>query len=150
MTRDRGIGIFSVILGALVAFETTRIPASQMANDVGPKVFPGIASVILIACGIILIVRRNAPPPRPFLTGKAEVIRFLAIIGVIIAYVVGLWALGYIIPTIAMVTGLCMMFGKEKKVPIWIALIYGAAITFIIYGIFTYALHLRMPVSNLF
>lgn len=150
MTRDRGVGIFSALLGIAVAVMTAQIPASQMSNDVGPKVFPYIAAAILIVCGLVLALRRNGPAPKPFLKNKTELLRFLAIIGVILAYVLGLWALGYIIPTIAMVAGLCLMFGREKKVPIWLALLYGVVITMLIYGIFTYGLHLRMPTGNLF
>lgn len=150
MTRDRGVGIFSIILGAAVAVMTAQIPASQMSNDVGPKVFPFIAAAILIVCGLVLALRRNGPAPKPFLKNKTELMRFLAIVGVILAYVLGLWALGYIVPTVAMVSGLCLMFGKEKKVPIWVALIYGVVVTMLVYCIFTYGLHLRMPTSNLF
>lgn len=149
MHRDRIVGVIATLLGAAIAFLTaTRVAVSNMPGDPGPRVFPYISAGILIVCGLILAIRKPAGEAKPFLQG-VEKKRFLVIIGVIIAYVVLLWAFGFVVPTFAMVMLLCLMFGKEEKVPVWQAALYAAIITGIIYVAFVMLLHLRLPVGKL-
>lgn len=148
MHRDRIVGLVTVIMGALVAFGTTQIADSNMAGDPGPKVFPFISAGILLVCGIILLVRKPAGEAKPFLQGQ-EIKRFLTIIGVIAAYIVLMWAVGFAIPTFLMVLVMCLMFGKDVKTPVWQAAIYALVVTGILYVVFVMALHLRLPVGSL-
>ena len=150
MHRDRIVGIVSVVLGAAVAFLTaTRVAASNMPGDPGPRIFPFISAGILILCGLLLVIRKPDKAAKPFLQGE-QIKRFLTIIGLIVLYVVLLWAIGFVVPTFAAVMVLCLMFGKDEKVAIWKAAIYSAAVTGIIYVAFTVLLHLRLPVGVLF
>lgn len=150
MHRDRIVGIVTTLLGVVTAFLTaTRVADSTMAGDPGPKVFPYIAAGILILCGLILAIRKPAGEAKPFLQG-VEIKRFLLIIGVIAAYVLLLWAIGFVIPTFLVVMILCLMFGREEKIAIWKAALYAAVITGIVYVAFTMLLHLRLPVGVLF
>lgn len=148
MTRDKGVGIFAILLGIAVVVMTLQLPKSNMAGDIGPRVFPFIAAAIILGCGILLVIRKSNVE-KPYLE-KNEVPRFLAIVGVIVGYVVALWALGFLIPTFAMLFGTCMMFGKDVKVKPVFAALYAAIITGVIYVAFTMLLHLRLPVSALF
>ena len=149
MSRDRGVGLFSVILGILIFIATWNLPTGPMQNDVGPKAFPFISAGILIISGLLLILKKQDKTIKPFLKDASEVKRFLLIIAVILLYVLLLWGLGYLIPTIAFITCLSVMFGKGKKVPVWVSLIYGIAVTLLLYFIFTNGLHLRLPVGKL-
>lgn len=150
MHRDRIVGIISVVLGAAVAFLTaTRVAASNMPGDPGPRIFPFISAGILILCGLLLAIRKPDKEVKPFLQG-VQIKRFLSIIGIIVLYVLLLWAIGFVVPTFAMVLVLCLMFGREEKVAVWKAAIYAAAVTGIIYVAFTVLLHLRLPVGVLF
>lgn len=148
MHRDRIVGLVTVIMGALVALGTTQIADSNMAGDPGPKVFPFISAGILLVCGIILLVRKPAGEVKPFLQGQ-EIKRFLTIIGVIAAYIVLMWAVGFAIPTFLMVLVMCLMFGKDVKTPVWQAAIYALVVTAVLYAVFVMALHLRLPVGSL-
>lgn len=150
MHRDRIVGIISMVLGAAVVFlTTTRVAVSNMPGDPGPRIFPYIAAGILLVCGLLLAVRKPIREVEPFLMGE-QVWRFLSIVGVIALYVFLLWAIGFVVPTFAAVLVLCLMFGKEEKVPVWKAAIYAGVITGIIYVAFTVLLHLRLPVGVLF
>lgn len=148
MHRDRIVGLVTVIMGALVALGTTQIADSNMAGDPGPKVFPFISAGILLVCGIILLVRKPAGEVKPFLQGQ-EIKRFLTIIGVIAAYIVLMWAVGFAIPTFLMVLVMCLMFGTDVKTPVWQAAIYALVVTAVLYAVFVMALHLRLPVGSL-
>ena len=148
MHRDRIVGIITVIIGAAVALMTFQLPDSNMAGDVGPKVFPFISAAIMLLCGAILVVRKPTKDAKPFLVGEQKK-RFLAIIAVIIGYIVLMWAVGFVIPTLLMLVVLCLMFGKDEKVPVWQAIVYAVIITGIIYVMFSIVLHLRLPVGNI-
>ena len=149
MHRDRIVGIISVVLGAAVAFlTTTRVAASNMPGDPGPRIFPYISAAILMLCGLLLAIKKPTKEAAPFLQGK-QIWRFLLIVSVIAVYVLLLWAIGFVVPTFAAVVVLCMMFGKDEKVPIWKAVLYAAIVTGIIYVAFTVLLHLRLPVGAL-
>lgn len=149
MNRDRGVGIFSIALGAWVAYMTAfRIGSSNMAGDIGPKVFPYISAGILIVCGVILLVRRPKEQ-KPWLVGE-QWKRFLGIIAVILGYVGLLYGFGFIVASVIFVTVLFLMFGKEDGAKIWKAVLYAAIVTLIIYLIFAKGLHLRMPEGRIF
>lgn len=148
-SRDRGTGSICVVIGVLVAYMSSQLPKSIMSGDIGPSVFPYITAAILIICGLVLIVRKNDQEPKPFLQGK-QVTRFFCVWGVIIGYVVAMWLLGFVVPTLAMLTIMCMMFGRESNVPIWQCLLYAVIVTGIIYVGFSVLLNLRLPVGILF
>jgi len=138
----------TTVLGALVAFGTTQLADSNMPGDPGPKIFPFICAGILLVCGIILLVRKPAGEVKPFLQGE-EIKRFLLIIGLIAAYIVLMWAVGFTIPTFLMVVVMCLMFGKDAKVPLWQAIVYALIVTGIVYVAFVMVLHLRLPVGSI-
>lgn len=148
MHRDRIVGLITTILGAVVAFGTTQIADSNMPGDPGPKIFPFICAGILLVCGVILLVRKPAGEAKPFLQGQ-EIKRFLTIIALIAVYIALMWAIGFSIPTFLMVLVMCLMFGRDAKVPLWQAAVYALLVTGVLYVAFVMALHLRLPVGSL-
>ena len=152
MTRDRVTGLISLVLGIGVFILT--MPKSNMANDVGPRAFPFITSGILVLCGLITILKEQKPQKPFFKKGKEGIKRFLAIWGVMILYVLGMYLIGFPIPTVAILFVMCMMFGNDPEHNLKIgpvkAVVYAVIVTAVLYGLFSMILRLRLPVGILF
>ena len=153
MTKDRVTGLISIALGIAVAILTSQLPASNMANDVGPRAFPYITSAVLILSGIGIVVKKPVESKPFFKNGAESVKRFIAIWVVLIVYVIGLNFLGFIVPSIAVLFVMCMMFGKDPEHGVNIspvkALIFAVVMTAVLYVAFAVVLRLRLPVGKL-
>ena len=86
MKRDRATGIIAALLGVLVAVYAWMLPKSGIEGDIGPAVFPYMAAVMLIVCGVILAVRRQKEDSAPFLPEMIQKKRFLVITLVYVLY----------------------------------------------------------------
>lgn len=153
MTRDRVTGVMAVVLGVVVAILTSQLPASNMANDVGPRAFPYITSGILILCGVTIFLNKPVEQKPFFKYGAASIKRFIALWVVLIVYVAGMAFLGFIVPTAAVLFVMCMMFGKDPEHGVNIkpaqAAVFAVIVTVVVYILFSVVLRLRLPVGKL-
>lgn len=152
MTKDRVTGLISIALGIAVAILTSQLPTSNMANDIGPRAFPYITSGILILSGIGIVAKKPVESKPFFKNGGESIKRFIIIWAVLILYVVGLNFLGFIVPSVAVLFVMCLMFGKDPEHGVNIspvkALIFAVAMTAVIYVGFAIVLRLRLPVGK--
>lgn len=145
MTRDRGTGIISIILGGCVAVLALQFPKSSMLGDIGPAVFPLIAAGILIICGTGLLIKKTERAGR-FLD-QNETKRLLLITCVYIGYAALLWAVGFLIATPIAVFVLCIML-SNRKTALWKCAIYAVIVTTVVYLCFYTLLGLKLPVGK--
>ena len=154
MAKDRVTGIIAVMLGIVVVILTSRLPNSNMANDIGPRAFPYITSGILILTGVTIFFKKPSGEAKPFFKhGALSVKRFIAIWVVLILYVAAMNFFGFPIPTVAVLMTMCLMFGKDPEHGVNIkpvqAVIYSVIVTVVLYVVFTVVLHLRLPIGQL-
>ena len=149
MTRDRVTGLISLIIGIIVAISTLSLPDSKMPGDIGPKAFPFIASGILIICGGGLLATggKKAEPVYDF----AQLRRLGLIVCVVLAYIILMYLIGFIIPTLLASFALSTMFAKVNTVvPAWKRAVFSIAITAAIYVSFGMLLSMKLPSGILF
>lgn len=152
MTRDRVTGLISLALGIAVAVLTSQLPPSNVANDLGPQAFPYITAGILILCGIAIVLKKPVEAKPFFKNGMVSIKRFALLWGVLILYVAGMAFLGFIVPSVAVLFVMCMMFGKDPEhgvdIAPWKAAVFAVVMTAAIYVLFSIVLQLRLPVGQ--
>lgn len=148
MTRDRMTGLISAVLGVIVAVYAYFLPASGTEGDVGPALFPCIAAVLLILCGVVLAVKKSGQAA-PFFTEKIQVKRFIMMVVVYILYGVLLWAVGFLIATPIACFVLCVMMSGSKKTARWKLVLFSLVVTAVVYYSFYVMLSLKLPIGKI-
>lgn len=150
MKKDRLIGLISLVLGGIFLALTLQIPlpASSSANEPGPRLFPMIACVLLIVCGLGLMLQKQTES-EPFLT-KEQTKRLLMLLGAFILYCVGLYFVGFVIMTPILLFLTMTMFAGENKLPLVVRLVYSVGLTVLVYLIFVVFLKTNIPMGLLF
>ncbi|MGE4354100.1 MAG: tripartite tricarboxylate transporter TctB family protein [Oscillospiraceae bacterium] len=148
--QNRVTGVILIAIGVWFAAMTMQIVSRySMGNDPGSKIFPLIACIGLVGCGIALIFSRKETKGEAFLT-KDGIRRFLGLFAVILAYFAGLYYVGFRIATPPMLFITAMMFGKEKKVKPLSCAIFALLATALIYIVFYMLLSVSLPRGKLF
>lgn len=150
MTKDRIIGVVSLAVGIAVFILTTQLPMPigyETSNEPGPRLFPYIASILLIICGLGLTIKKQEAP-KPFMT-KAQWIRCWSLFGVFVGYVVGMYFLGFAVCTPFMLFITMTMFAGQNPPKLWIRLLYSVGITAIIYAAFVILFKSNIPMGIL-
>ena len=151
MSKDRIVGLVSLVLGALTLIGTHLIKVAKMAvsmGDPGPKVFPTVAGVLLVICGLGLIVKRRQEEA-VFMT-KAQWLRVLWLFLTFVGYLLMLYVGGFIIATPILLFVMMTMFAGEKMPSILVRVIYAACCSGVIYLLFAVLLKTNVPTGMLF
>lgn len=150
MKKDRAIGLVSLALGIATMIGTMQIPISSSiasSPEPGPRLFPTIAGVLLIICGLGLILQKQKDA-EPFLE-KQQWKRLGVLALVFVLYCVGLSFLGFVISTPVMLFVSMTMFAGEKKLPLPAKLLYCAGVTGVIYLLFVVLFKTNIPSGTL-
>ncbi|MCC8125811.1 MAG: tripartite tricarboxylate transporter TctB family protein [Clostridiales bacterium] len=151
MKKDRLIGVISLImcLVVFIAARQLKIPDSSSATgEPGPRMFPYIAAGLFFLSGIGLILQRQEED-EVFLNGK-QWINLGKLLLVIIAYALGLYFVGFVIASPVMLFIAMTMMAGEKKVPLWVRIVYCILITGIIWLLFVRIFKTVLPSGLLF
>ncbi len=149
MTRDQVTGLLALVLGVAMAVMTSQLPPSMMLGDIGPALFPFIASGLLIICGGGLIIKgRNQKTPSVF--DRKAVKRLALIFGIVLIYCVAMNYIGFILPTICVLFALSTLFAENTKASIPARAIFAVALTLAIFLLFRNVLNLKLPTNQLF
>ena len=125
-----------------------QLPASGIAEgDPGPKVFPIIAGVLLIICGLGLILKKHTEEP-VFLTTE-QWFRLLKLAVTFIVYAVALKFIGFVISTPVLLYVTMTLFDGEKQARTLSKVIYCAAVTAILYLLFVVCFKTNIPTGVL-
>ncbi|HBM47388.1 MAG TPA: hypothetical protein DD387_06170 [Lachnoclostridium sp.] len=149
MKRDRATGIIAALLGVLVVVYAWMLPKSGIEGDIGPAVFPYMAAVMLIVCGVILAVRRQKEDSAPFLPEMIQKKRFLVITLVYVLYGILLWAVGFLIATPVACFVLCIMMSGSRKIAKWKLAVFSLIVTAVVYYCFYTLLSLKLPTGSI-
>ncbi len=151
MNKDRIVGLVSLLLGVITLIGTYYVKVAKMAvsmGDPGPKVFPTVAGVLLVICGLGLIIK-NQKEEKPFMT-KEQWLRVLWLFLAFVGYLVLLYVGGFVIATPVLLFVMMTMFAGEKRPSVLIRVIYSVACTGIIYLLFFVMLKTNIPMGMLF
>ena len=150
MKKDRLIGLIALVLGiaALACTMMIQTPVNAASStEPGPRLFPMIASVLLIVCGLGLIFQKQKDY-EPYLT-KEQWIRLGALLAAFILYCAGLHFLGFVAATpIMLFTAMTMFLGGQKLSPV-IRVVYSVGVTAVIYVVFVIVLKTNIPLGML-
>lgn len=146
ITRDKGTGIISIVIGLLVAVMAHALPVAKVQGDVGPSFFPYITAGLLIICGAGLLIQKRTQAP-PFLT-KAQWKRFCVLVGVYLGYLLLLWSVGFLIATPICLFTTSSLFAQGKNVALWKRLLFSLLLTAMLYILFYTLMGLKLPVGK--
>lgn len=150
MKKDMVNGIVCAVIGAAAIMIASQLPASNMAGDIGPKVFPYIAGALLVVCGSLqAVMNLKGPKEKTEFLDKNGWKRLLTLTGVLLVYVVCMKKIGFILPSILLLFILSTMFSQDNHVALWKRVLFAIVLPLIIYVAFTKGLTLRMPMGVL-
>ena len=153
-TKDRILGICSVLLSAWMIFVTTKLNFPTSKGDPGPKLFPYIGAAIILICGIILIIKPGKNS-KQFMT-KEQWKSAAVIFGVYLLFCLLLWVVGFMIAVPIMLFILTLMFQAQSrpddsvKKRVIRSLIYAIIAGALIYVAYVIGLQAKLPTGLLF
>ena len=150
MNKNRVIGIILAAVAVLFLIMTNRLPVSQYATAVGPKVFPNIASVGLLLCAAGLFFKRMPSEKRKPFLDKAGWIRVLKLGLLLALYPVMFGFLGFIVESLVLLYFMITVFDLEKQEPVWKRLAVTGVTTAALYFLFVFAINIRLPAGRVF
>ena len=140
--------IFGAVLMALglAVLLTVRSYSSMPGQNVGPALFPGLIASGLLVCGTLLVVsgvRARAGTAwvqaLPWLRSRGHVLRFVAVVGAVVGYIVLAQPLGFLIVAPLALLALLLPFGVRPGTAIVVSLLASALIWYAFYKL------LRVP-----
>ena len=141
--------LFAVAMLALsVIFIFFLIPAqtkvSNMETTMQPSVFPTIASVIIAAASVIMIVQLLIGKIKPEYMGDGEtdLLRLLILLAGVLAYILLIQYVGFYVITLISMVAMQRFYARSK----WItSIVVNVLFLVIVYGLFEIGLQIPMP-----
>ncbi len=149
MYKGRIIGAGYALLGLAVIVYSMGITTRMELNEPGPSVFPLLAGVGILICGIgIFLTEYRKQSDKPFLD-KNGWKRYGISMVILFAYCLGLGVLGFLPSTPLAILALSRLFSQKKFN--WImGIVVSLLSTAVIYYIFASLFHLPLPDGMLF
>lgn len=145
MSKDKILGMISIVVAALIAVMTalTVDPIIRIQGDPGARIFPYMSAVLFAVPGLVLLLRKQEGEERIHLKPE-QWKRLFILFGVMCAYVVLIWLVGFILATAVMLFVVSSMFAVGKNISLVQRLLYSAATTVAVYVIFRYGLKIYL------
>jgi putative tricarboxylic transport membrane protein len=86
MKIDRIIGAATLLLAAVYLYATAQIPTLEIGDPLGPKAFPVLLGIALIAAAILLFIETLKPDEAPVAQGPRESFHHLWLIGGVVVW----------------------------------------------------------------
>jgi len=112
MRADRIWGGVILLFGSVYLLEGIRIPEAAIGDPLGPRIFPSVLGGIMLACGSVLLFRpagRDAP-----VLQRRFFAPVLLLTGVLMAYALSLFWLGYPLATFLFLVIASRMMGERS------------------------------------
>ena len=140
MMRDRIIGAVALVLAAVYLYATKQIPTLEIGDPLGPKAFPVLLGIALIAAAILLFVETLKKDDAPPVKAPREALHYLWLIGGVTVWTaLYFWVFdraGYLLSTIVYLLVLTARFNRGK----WRANI----LTSVLFALGSYILFVRI------
>jgi putative tricarboxylic transport membrane protein len=141
MTRaDRIWGAVILVLGTAYLIEGIRIPPPAIGDPLGPRIFPTVLGVGMLACGVLLLLRPERRAAR--VLERKLLVPVLLLAGLLVAYALTLAWLGYPVATFLFMVLAARMMGERS---IALSLPIGLGFSIGVYYLFTKFLMIPLP-----
>lgn len=135
-------GIVLLMTGAAIGLEATTFDVAFMTDPVGPKALPLLVAAMLMAAGLVALLR---PDTEPQLPDAPAVARMGGAVLAFLAYAAALPFLGFFTATMLVVTALSLLY---RGPPVGSA-VAAAALSGGLWLLFVRVLSLPLPVGDL-
>jgi putative tricarboxylic transport membrane protein len=140
MLTDRIIGVVTLVVAAVYLYATAQIPTLEIGDPLGPKAFPILLGIALIAAAILLFVETLKADAAPVDAGPRENLQHLWLIGGVVVwtalYFVVFDRAGYLVATTVYLLVLTGVFNRGK----WIANV----LTSVLWAVGSYVLFVKI------
>lgn len=142
-TSDRITAGLLILMGLLIALESTSFTVGFVTDPLGPKAFPLVSALLLLVGGVTLMIKPGDTaswPPAPLL------LRVAIAAVCLFAYAFLIDTLGFLTTTMLLLAVFSLQLGG-RPIP---ALLSAAGISAGLYGLFYYLLDIALPLGSLF
>ncbi len=140
MLIDRIIGVVTLLVAAVYLYATTQIPTLEIGDPLGPKAFPVILGISLIAAAILLFVETLKADAAPVAAGPRENRRHWWLIGGVVVWTALYFGVfdyaGYLVATTVYLLVLTGVFNRGK----WLANV----LTSVLWAVGSYVLFVKI------
>ena len=147
--KDHLIGLLLVVFGITALILSMQIRVKGNSTDPGSRLFPVMASILLIACGAGVLLSAGKSKDKVFLLPQGWK-KLGAAFGVMIGYTLALKYLGFVISTPVFLYFIVTMLAGEEKVVVWKKILYSVVVTGLTWYIFQKILSMNLPSGILF
>jgi len=118
MLIDRIIGVVTLLAAAVYLYATSQIPTLEIGDPLGPKAFPILLGIVLIAAAILLFIETLKADGAPAAGVPRESLRYLWLIGGVTLWTALYFGVfdraGYLVSTTVYLLVLTAVFNRGK------------------------------------
>jgi putative tricarboxylic transport membrane protein len=118
MLIDRIIGVVTLLAAAVYLYATSQIPTLEIGDPLGPKAFPILLGIVLIAAAILLFIETLKADSAPAAGVPRESRRYLWLIGGVTLWTALYFGVfdraGYLVSTTVYLLVLTAVFNRGK------------------------------------
>ena len=113
-TKDRLLGIILLLISLFFFYFTMQQESPRFEGDPGPKMFPLIGCVLTAVCGVLTLVHPEKKEGKTYLT-REEFKRAAKLFGLYAAFLLLIWALGFMITAPLLLFAISVLFSYESR-----------------------------------
>ncbi len=151
LSKDKIVSLVFMALSVVILILTQNVRVLPNLAEPGPRLFPQIAAIGMILCGIGMFLDKGSSQANAeaYLTGESWK-RFAVVFAVIAAYVLGLFLVGFLIATPIAMLGFVAVLRSGKKVSVPATVVIAVATTVVLYFVFEKLFAIPLPPGKLF
>lgn len=149
LKRDHIVGTILVLIGIVGIVMSRNISVTSNSTDPGSRLFPVMACILLIVCGMGVLLSAAKSTEKQFLpTGGWK--KLAMSFGVLVLYALALKYIGFLISTPVFLFLVVTLLADGKKIAVWKKLLYSIIITALSWYVFHQLLAMNLPRGMLF
>lgn len=147
--KDHLVGLLLVILGVAALILSMQVRVKGNSTDPGSRLFPVMASILLLVCGTGVLISAGKSTEKVFLLPQGWK-KLGTAFGLMIAYTLALKYIGFVISTPVFLYFVVTILAGEEKVEVWKKILYSLVVTGLAWYIFQQVLSMNLPSGILF